>query len=54
MAHRKEKAEAEKSIPEMADEVTREEMRQMYRDSNLTAYSRRMSKFLERALPDEG
>jgi len=54
MAHRKEKAEAEKSIPEMADEVTREEMRQMYRDGKLTAYSRRMSKFLERALPDEG
>ena len=54
MAHRKEKAEAEKSIPEMADEVTREEMRQMYRGGKLTAYSRRMSKFLERALPDEG
>ena len=53
MAHRKEKAEAEKSIPELANEVTREEMRQMYRDGKLTAYGRRMSKFLERALPDE-
>ena len=41
------------SIPEMADEVTREEMRQMYKDGKLTAYGRRMSKFLERALPDE-
>ena len=50
---RKAKTEAEKSIPEMADEVTREEMRQMYRDGKLTAYGRRMSKFLERALPDE-
>ena len=33
MAHRKEKAEAEKSIPEMADEVTREEMRRPHRVS---------------------
>ena len=53
MARRKVKAEAEKSIPELADEVTREEMRQMYRDGKLTAYGRHMSKFLERALPDE-
>lgn len=47
------KTETEKSIPEMVDEVTREEMRQMYKDGKLTAYGRRMSKFLERALPDE-
>ena len=47
------KTEAEKSIPEMADDVMREEMRQMYKDGKLTAYGRRMSKFLERALPDE-
>ena len=49
MAHRKEKAEAEKSIPEIADEVTREEMRQMYKDGKLTPYGRRMAKFLDRA-----
>ena len=53
MARRKTKSEVEKSIPEMVDEVTREEMRQMYKDGKLTAYGRRMSKFLERALPDE-
>ena len=53
MAQRKVKPEDEKSIPEMADDVTREEMRQMYKDGKLTAYGRRMSKFLERALPDE-
>lgn len=53
MARRKANSEDEKSIPEMVDEVTREEMRQMYKDGKLTAYGRRMSKFLERALPDE-
>lgn len=31
----------------------REEMRQMYKNGKLTVYGRRMSKFLERALPDE-
>ena len=53
MKSRKVKTGDEKSIPEMVDEVTREEMRQMYKDGKLTAYGRRMSKFLERALPDE-
>ena len=53
MAQRKVKPEDEKSISEMADDVTREEMRQMYKDGKLTAYGRRMSKFLERTLPDE-
>lgn len=37
----------------MEDEVTSEEMRQMYKDGKPTAYGRRMLKFLERALPDE-
>ena len=53
MPRRKVKTESSQSIPEMADEVTREEMRLMYKDGKLTAYGRRMSKFLERALPDE-
>ncbi len=53
MARRKVKTDAEKSIPEMVGEVMREEMRQMYKDGKLTAYGRRMSNFLERALPDE-
>ena len=51
MARRK--TEDEKSIFEMADDVMREEMRQIYKDDKLTGYGRRMSKFLERALPDE-
>ena len=53
MPCRKGNHEAEKSIPEMVDDVTREEMRLMYKDGKLTVYGRRMSKFLEHALPDE-
>ena len=53
MVRYKVKTETEKSIPEMVDDVTREEMRQMYKDGKLTAYGRRMSKFLERVLPGE-
>ena len=53
MPRRNKSPESAQSIPEMADEVTREEMRLMYKDGKLTAYGRRMSKFLERALPDE-
>ncbi len=37
----------------MADELAHETVRQMYTDGKLTAYGRRMSKFLERALPDD-
>ena len=53
MKSRKVEPEEEKSIPEMVDEVTHEEMRQMYKDGKLTKYGRRMSKFLKRALPNE-
>ena len=53
MSRRTPSPESSQSIPEMADDVTHEETRQMYRDGKLTAYGRRMSKFLERALPDE-
>ena len=53
MARCKANSEAEKSIPEMVDDVMHEEMRQIYKDGKLTAYGRRMSNFLERALPDE-
>ena len=53
MKRRIAKTEDEKSIPEMAGDVMREEMRQIYKDGKLTEYGRRMSKFLERALPDE-
>lgn len=45
--------ESEQSIPEMVEDVTREEMRQMYKDGKLTPYGRRMAKLLDRALPAE-
>ena len=45
--------ESEQSIPEMVAELTREEMRQMYKDGKLTPYGRRMAKFLDRAFPAE-
>ena len=45
--------ESEQSIPEMVDDVAREEMRQMYKDGKLTPYGKRMAKFLDRALPPE-
>ena len=53
MVRRKVKTEAEKSIPEMVDELTRQEIATWFKDGKLTAYGRRMSKFLERTLPDE-
>ena len=53
MVQRKVKTEAEKSIPEMVDEVTREKMRQMYKDGKLTPHGRQMAKLLDRALPAE-
>ena len=45
--------ESSQSIPEMVAELTREEMRRIYKDGKLTAYGRRMSKLLDRALPPE-
>ena len=46
MAHRKEKAEAEKSIPEMADEVTRMTMCEVCRGGELTAKGRQFANLL--------
>ena len=46
MAHRKEKAEAEKSIPEMADEVTRMTMCEVCRGGKLTVKGRQFAKLL--------
>ena len=53
MPRRTPKPESEQSIPEMVDDVTREEMCRMYKDGTLTPYGRRMRKFLDRALPPE-
>ncbi len=53
MARSKAKTEGEKSIPEMADEVTRATMRKVSRDGNLTDKGRSLAKMLDRALPDD-
>ena len=41
--------ESSQSIPEMVDELTREEIATWYKDGKLTPYGRRMAKFLDRA-----
>ena len=53
MKRRRAKAEEEKTIPEMADELTRMTMRAVSRDGKLTAKGRQLAKLLERALPPE-
>lgn len=53
MSRRKDKTDVEKSIPEMADEVTRATMRKVSRDGKLTPQGQRLAKLLDRALPDE-
>ena len=53
MAQRKMKSEEEKSIREMADEVTRATMRKVCRDGKLTPQGRSLAKLLDRALPDD-
>lgn len=53
MSDRKNTLNPSQSIPEMVADLTREEMRQMYKDGKLTPYGRRMAKFLDRAFPAE-
>ena len=43
----------DQTIDEMANELARNAVKPVYKDGKLTAYGRRMSNFLERALPDE-
>ena len=45
--------ESEQSIPEMVDELTRQEVATWYKDGKLTPYGRQMVKMLDRALPPE-
>ena len=47
------KPEDEQSIPEMVDDLSREEARRTYKGGKLTAYGREMAKILDRALPPE-
>ena len=45
--------ESEQSIPEMVDELTRQDIAMWYKDGKLTPHGRRMAKFLDRLLPAE-
>lgn len=53
MSRRKVKPESGQSIPEMAAEVAREEMRHCYKGGKPTAHGRSMEKLLDRALLPE-
>ena len=53
MPRRNPKPKSEQSILEMVADLSREEMRRMYKDGKLTPYGKRMAKFLDRALPAE-
>ena len=53
MARRKVKAEAEKSIPELADESARKTVRGMRKDGKLTLQGRNFAKLMVRIMPDE-
>ena len=45
--------ESSQSIPEMVDELTRQEIATWYKDGKLTPYGRQMAKLLDCALPAE-
>ena len=53
MPRKTKKPEDEQSIPEMVDDLSREEARRMYKGGKLTAYGRSMEKILDEALPPE-
>ena len=53
MARRKAKAEEEKTIPKMADELTRMTVRGLSRNGKLTPQGRRIAKLMDRIMPDE-
>ena len=53
MALRKVKAEAEKSIPELADESARKTVRGMCKDGTLTSQGRSLAKLMDRLMPPE-
>ncbi len=53
MSRCKPKTESSQSIPEMVDELTRQEIATWYKDGKLTPHGREMAKFLDRAFPAE-
>ncbi len=52
MSRCKPKTESSQSIPEMVDELTRQEIATWYKDGKLTPPGRQMAKFLDRDLLD--
>ena len=53
MARRKVKTDAEKSIPEMADKLSSETVRGMFKAGKLTSQGRSLAKLMDRIMPDE-
>ena len=53
MARRKAKTEDEKTIPEIADEVSRKTVRGMHKGGKLTPQGRRIAKLMDRIMPPE-
>ena len=53
MPRRTQTPESSQSIPEMVDELTRQEIATWYKDGKLTHHGREMAKFLDRAFPAE-
>ena len=53
MVQRKVKTDAEKSIPELADESARKTVRGMCKDGKLTSQGRSLAKLMDRIMPDE-
>ena len=53
MPRRTPSSESSQSIPEMVDELTRQEIATWYKDGKLTPHGRQMAKLLDRALPAE-
>ena len=53
MPRRTQTPESEQSIPEMVDDLTRQEIATWYKDGKLTPHGRQMAKLLDRALPAE-
>lgn len=52
MARRKVRTDAEKSIPELADESARKTVRGMCKDGKLTPQGRSLAKLMDRIMPD--
>ena len=53
MVQRKVKTDAEKSIPELADESARKTVRGMCKGGKLTPQGRSLAKLMDRIMPDE-